>query len=617
MSFGYGVGDVIAVLGLFERIAVELRNYKDAPLHFQQLRAELDLMRGTLKRVLSLEPESEAERETLEQIRAIVIYCARPLQSMADKMRSKESSLGHFKTTRSLRSIGTRLHWSMIGLDDVQELRKTVMSQMAAINVLLSVQQQTSIRRLALQSHAVGATQSMMIEKHANAMAGHASNILSITSRTQSAIDNLASTAVVSRQTTLITRHAETLYQLMQDIKRLFFFAIEAMPLHLTLDIVRLDDVHGESWALPLQACRTWETFKEILQFVVYPNERPGAKYIANNLFTVAQAKTGKEVNQETWETLIKPGFHLEQAVVLKMNYWLERCLDPNCNGTLVDQVLEFGSGQVCNVCSRSTKTEFVKTRVVDLYNEAPYSHDPVERFASLTGTKRNFGTELPPIDIDEKIETFRRVKFLHPMHPLSNDKGCYDPKLNPAVAHAFSGLATLSPVEGIHYENPVQDAREHLETSVKLDSSIPENWYLLSRACMMAKDYERAYKCLQTAISLENCCPSFWITLGILYFNIGQSRNCLDALTNAVELNAHIWEPWYNLGVLYDSCNGQHSDAADAFYKCIERKPELPNVRARLEAHQAYTEDMNDELLGGTLIYEMVDSPLDGNSGW
>src|SRR6478735_7057777 len=35
--------------------------------------------------------------------------------------------------------------------------------------------------------------------------------------------------------------------------------AIEAIPLHLTLDIVRLDDAHGESWALPLQACKTWQ----------------------------------------------------------------------------------------------------------------------------------------------------------------------------------------------------------------------------------------------------------------------------------------------------------------------------------------------------------------------
>ncbi|SCO86431.1 uncharacterized protein FRV6_10558 [Fusarium oxysporum] len=61
--------------------------------------------------------------------------------------------------------------------------------------------------------------------------------------------------------------------------------------------------------------------------------------------------------------------------------------------------------------------------------------------------------------------------------------------------------------------------------------------------------------------------------------------RDCLDALTKAVERNAHIWEPWYNLGVLYDSCNGQHAGAADAFYKCLEGKPEFSNVRARLEA--------------------------------
>ncbi|EXM08806.1 hypothetical protein NOF04DRAFT_8310 [Fusarium oxysporum II5] len=142
MSFGYGFGDVIAVLGLFERVAIELRNYKDAPIQFQQLRAEIDLLRGTLKQVLILEPECSAECESMEQIRAIVIYCAQPLQSMADKMRTKESSLGHFRTARSLSSIGTRLHWSMIDQSDVEGLRKILLSQMAAINTLLSVQQQ-------------------------------------------------------------------------------------------------------------------------------------------------------------------------------------------------------------------------------------------------------------------------------------------------------------------------------------------------------------------------------------------------------------------------------------------------------------------------------------------
>lgn len=141
MSFGYAVGDLIAVLGLFERIAIELRNYKDAPSHFQELSVELDLLRGTLQHVLRISAEDGTDQQTLERIRAIVIHCMRPLQEMTNKMQSKEASLGHFRTTRSLSSIGTRLHWSMIAKGDVDEMRKIIISQMLAINTLLSVQQ--------------------------------------------------------------------------------------------------------------------------------------------------------------------------------------------------------------------------------------------------------------------------------------------------------------------------------------------------------------------------------------------------------------------------------------------------------------------------------------------
>jgi beta-mannanase len=120
-----------------------------------------------------------------------------------------------------------------------------------------------SIRRLALQLHATGTAQSLVIEKHANAMAGHASNILKIASKTQSAIGALAvsssmqaevhskqaneinqnlnameqnmrhmtlkterGTAVVRRQAAFITRHAKTLFNLMQDIRKLFILCI-------------------------------------------------------------------------------------------------------------------------------------------------------------------------------------------------------------------------------------------------------------------------------------------------------------------------------------------------------------------------------------------------------
>jgi hypothetical protein len=84
-----------------------------------------------------------------------------------------------------------------------------------------------------------------------------------------------------------------------------------------------------------------------MLQFVVYANKRPGAKYITHNLFAVTQAKTGKEVDQQTWETMVKPGFHLEQAIIIKGAHSSRRCLDPKCTGKLLDQALEFEDRQV------------------------------------------------------------------------------------------------------------------------------------------------------------------------------------------------------------------------------------------------------------------------------
>ncbi|RSL70415.1 hypothetical protein CEP53_001899 [Fusarium sp. AF-6] len=251
MSFGYAIGDVIAVLGLIERVALELRNYKDAPSHFQQLRVELDLVHSTLKHVLRLEPESEEERLTLDQVRAIVCHCSQPLQAMADKMRSKEGSLGHFRTTRTLSSIGTRLHWSMVAQSDVDAFRKTIVSEMVAINILLSVQQLTRVKQLASQSRSIGTSQALAVERHASAIADHATSILSIASRTQSTIEVLAANTAVQAETSsrqvrsldrnlkamktniddlsrktgktsaMIHRYAKRLFRLMQDIKEM------------------------------------------------------------------------------------------------------------------------------------------------------------------------------------------------------------------------------------------------------------------------------------------------------------------------------------------------------------------------------------------------------------
>jgi hypothetical protein len=75
MSFGYAVGDVIAVIGLLERIAQEVQNYRDAPRHFQQLGAELALLHSTIQCVLQVEATQAHEVEILERIRALAMHC--------------------------------------------------------------------------------------------------------------------------------------------------------------------------------------------------------------------------------------------------------------------------------------------------------------------------------------------------------------------------------------------------------------------------------------------------------------------------------------------------------------------------------------------------------------
>jgi hypothetical protein len=62
---------------------------------------------------------------------------------------------------------------------------------------------------------------------------------------------------LTNHRPTLILIYRKMLLDMHANIKRILR-AIEAIPLHLTLDIVRFDDALGESWALPYQACKQW-----------------------------------------------------------------------------------------------------------------------------------------------------------------------------------------------------------------------------------------------------------------------------------------------------------------------------------------------------------------------
>ncbi|XEU97683.1 hypothetical protein FSHL1_002969 [Fusarium sambucinum] len=418
-----------------------------------------------------------------------------------------------------------------------------------------------------------------------------------------------------------IGRNTRTLLDISGQLKSIMK-TIEAIPLHLTLDIVRLDDAHGESWALPLQACRTWGSFCDLLRCVVYANERPGANRIMQNLFAVTHAKTGIQVGEETWVTAVKPGFHIEQAMIVKRPR-PQICVNSTCIGRLVEQ----DSCKTCTTCGRLVTTHPAQSPMVALYQEQ-YS-PTVSRVNSGVPrtTGPNIGPQLSSVDIEDKAETFRRVKVIYPKAPIPDivdvwgrlDEDPFNPEAN-----AFVGLDILRVAEQflIPYapesteddKETIEDARlsiKHLNIAIKSDKSNVEYIYLLGRAYMLVQDYKKALECFQKTTDIQPRCPSFWISIGILFFNTRQYEDSLEALARSVKLNSNIYETWYNLGVLYDSYNSHHEYAIEAFERCDYLKPGLPEVRARLEAYQVYSQDCNEELSYYSLIDNMIETPL------
>lgn len=135
-----GVGDVIALLGLVERVAAELRHYRDAPAHFQQASAELRFFQATLSRLLKMESSDDEDDEWLGLIRASAFRCQQPILNFLEKMKPKESllGLGNRGTTLSLSAVKHRLHWSMIARKDLEDLREVVTT---TIIMLVGMQQ--------------------------------------------------------------------------------------------------------------------------------------------------------------------------------------------------------------------------------------------------------------------------------------------------------------------------------------------------------------------------------------------------------------------------------------------------------------------------------------------
>lgn len=152
----------------------------------------------------------------------------------------------------------------------------------------------------------------------------------------------------------------------------------------------------------------------------------------------------------------------------------------------------------------------------------------------------------------------------------------------NPAHAKVLQQLGWLYHQSNAGFENQ-EKSIQFLTKSLESDANDSQSWYLLGRAYMAGRNFNKAYEAYQQAVYRDGKNPTFWCSIGVLYYQIAQYRDALDAYSRAIRLNPYISEVWFDLGSLYESCNNQISDAIDAYARAAELDPENPHIQQRL----------------------------------
>ncbi|KAK1758072.1 hypothetical protein QBC47DRAFT_132577 [Echria macrotheca] len=608
------VGDIIAILGLFERVILELRNYKDAPAHFQQLSIELDLLSSTLRHASQLRPSNDDERRTLDKVGAIAMHCLIPLQAMADKMRAKESSLGHFRTTRSLTSIGTRLHWSMIARKDIDGLRTTILSEMLAINMLLSSQQLGQIKRLSSDVECAGSAQSALIEKHSSALMRQTSAIFTIVAATPNAIVDLQSLTVTqaakqsqesqairsgleavtkhmellsiatNKSWTMVQRHADSLGKavkrlaaLMKDIRELFTFLATCSK--------EMLEAIGRNTLLLVHIANQMKRVVQVIEAiprqvdvdVIRMDDALGDTW---GLPLQACGSWNSFCNMLQHVVFAgRPGLHLVTAGQFAITL--------AGSGTRIDQHNWFNfikrdahiqqamvvSRAITGKSSDAKRCPFPGCAGELLESDRPGTCSSCGRHAS---SKREGGRVIKMLGWQQASDSFRTF----PVDETAQDPT--GPQL-PAMQLAdefqhFRRVHISEPVE------PVQDMDEALSrllvdsTDAIANAFIGLHHLVLwegDTTCEAIGGLDVAERCFQRAVESDPSAAEHWYLLGRANLRLHDFRDSYESMQQAVYRKPNVPEIWLSIAILYYEL-GQPMDSLDALSRSIRLKPFL-----------------------------------------
>ena len=137
MSFGFSVGDFVAVGSLIADIVNSLQEASGSKSEYQEILRELEGLQHALSYLDKLQ-SSDACSTSIDSIKYAALSCRRPLQQFLDKIKKYDNTLGVWSKAGTVRSAADKLKWAYTQKDEVRKLQTYLNVHVATINILLA-----------------------------------------------------------------------------------------------------------------------------------------------------------------------------------------------------------------------------------------------------------------------------------------------------------------------------------------------------------------------------------------------------------------------------------------------------------------------------------------------
>lgn len=136
MSFGFSVGDFLAVGKLIASITNSLREAGGSKSEYQELVRELESLDHALKHLDAL--PLNGVPASLESNKYAALSCRRPLEQFLGKIERYEKSLGIWGGANPLRKTADKFRWAFEEKDEMKKLQSYLSIHIGTINILLA-----------------------------------------------------------------------------------------------------------------------------------------------------------------------------------------------------------------------------------------------------------------------------------------------------------------------------------------------------------------------------------------------------------------------------------------------------------------------------------------------